>query len=57
MNLHARTGALEFQMRRFHPIDFLIDVDNTLLDNDGIQQDLKRRARMCSALKRHAAAN
>ena len=24
-----------------HPIVFLIDVDNTLLDNDGIQQDLK----------------
>jgi FMN phosphatase YigB (HAD superfamily) len=25
----------------FHPIVFLLDVDNTLLDNDGIQQDLK----------------
>ena len=24
-----------------HPIVFLIDVDNTLLDNDRIQQDLK----------------
>jgi FMN phosphatase YigB (HAD superfamily) len=24
-----------------HPVVFLIDVDNTLLDNDGIQQDLK----------------
>lgn len=24
-----------------HPIVFLIDVDNTLLDNDGVQQDLK----------------
>jgi FMN phosphatase YigB (HAD superfamily) len=24
-----------------HPIVFLIDVDNTLVDNDGIQQDLK----------------
>ena len=24
-----------------HPLVFLIDVDNTLLDNDGIQQDLK----------------
>ena len=24
-----------------HPIVFLLDVDNTLLDNDGIQQDLK----------------
>jgi FMN phosphatase YigB (HAD superfamily) len=24
-----------------HPIVFLVDVDNTLLDNDGIQQDLK----------------
>ena len=28
-------------MRPFHPIVFLVDVDNTLLDNDGIQQDLK----------------
>lgn len=24
-----------------HPIVFLVDVDNTLLDNDGLQQDLK----------------
>jgi hypothetical protein len=24
-----------------HPIVFLLDVDNTSLDNDGIQQDLK----------------
>jgi FMN phosphatase YigB (HAD superfamily) len=24
-----------------HPIVFLVDVDNTLIDNDGIQQDLK----------------
>ena len=24
-----------------HPTVFLLDVDNTLLDNDGIQQDLK----------------
>lgn len=24
-----------------HPIVFLVDVDNTLVDNDGIQQDLK----------------
>jgi FMN phosphatase YigB (HAD superfamily) len=24
-----------------HPIVFLVDVDNTLLDNDGVQQDLK----------------
>jgi FMN phosphatase YigB (HAD superfamily) len=28
-------------MTRPHPIVFLIDVDNTLLDNDRIQQDLK----------------
>ena len=28
-------------MARLDPIIFLIDVDNTLLDNDGIQQDLK----------------
>jgi len=26
---------------RPHPIVFLVDVDNTLVDNDGIQQDLK----------------
>jgi FMN phosphatase YigB (HAD superfamily) len=28
-------------MARVHSIAFLVDVDNTLLDNDGIQQDLK----------------
>lgn len=28
-------------MSPFHPIVFLIDVDNTLIDNDGIQEDLK----------------
>src|ERR1700723_3608361 len=28
-------------MARLDPIIFLIDVDNTLLDNDGIKQDLK----------------
>lgn len=28
-------------MTLLHPIVFLIDVDNTLVDNDGIQQDLK----------------
>ena len=28
-------------MSRLHPIVFLVDVDNTLIDNDGIQQDLK----------------
>ena len=28
-------------MTLLHPIVFLVDVDNTLLDNDGIQQDLK----------------
>ena len=28
-------------MSRPHPIVFLVDVDNTLIDNDGIQQDLK----------------
>jgi FMN phosphatase YigB (HAD superfamily) len=28
-------------MTRLHPIVFLVDVDNTLLDNDGIQRDLK----------------
>ena len=28
-------------MTILHPIVFLIDVDNTLLDNDGIQRDLR----------------
>lgn len=28
-------------MTLVHPVVFLVDVDNTLLDNDGIQQDLK----------------
>ncbi len=28
-------------MTPLHPIVFLVDVDNTLVDNDGIQQDLK----------------
>jgi FMN phosphatase YigB (HAD superfamily) len=28
-------------MARLDPIVFLVDVDNTLLDNDGVQQDLK----------------
>ncbi|MGA8320112.1 MAG: hypothetical protein WB774_04645, partial [Xanthobacteraceae bacterium] len=28
-------------MVRVRPIVFLLDVDNTLLDNDGVQQDLK----------------
>jgi FMN phosphatase YigB (HAD superfamily) len=28
-------------MMKAHPIVFLVDVDNTLIDNDGIQQDLK----------------
>jgi FMN phosphatase YigB (HAD superfamily) len=28
-------------MARLHSIVFLVDVDNTLLDNDGVQQDLK----------------
>jgi FMN phosphatase YigB (HAD superfamily) len=28
-------------MTLLHPVVFLVDVDNTLLDNDGIQQDLK----------------
>jgi len=28
-------------MVRVHPIVFLVDVDNMLLDNDSVQQDLK----------------
>jgi len=28
-------------MTQRHPLVFLVDVDNTLVDNDGIQQDLK----------------
>jgi FMN phosphatase YigB (HAD superfamily) len=39
-----------------HPIVFLVDVDNTLLDNDGIQQDLKdhlERAFGCASRDRY----
>jgi hypothetical protein len=28
-------------MARSYPVVFLLDVDNTLIDNDGIQRDLK----------------
>ncbi len=48
-------------MASYHPIVFLLDVDNTLLDNDGILQDLKdhlertygrdARDRYCSILE------
>src|SRR5262249_48185129 len=37
----GRRSWEECCMTSFHPIVFLVDVDNTLLDNDGIQQDLK----------------
>ena len=37
----ASPEAPECFMRPSHPIVFLVDVDNTLVDNDGIQQDLK----------------
>jgi hypothetical protein len=30
-------------MARVHPIVFLVDGDNTLLDTDGVQQDLNER--------------
>ena len=33
--------TLGCRMTPSHPIVFLVDVDNTLLDNDGIQQDLR----------------
>jgi FMN phosphatase YigB (HAD superfamily) len=36
--VHDESAALTLP----HPIVFLVDVDNTLLDNDGIQQDLKQ---------------
>ena len=35
------TALPEFCMERVHSIVSLVDVDNTLLDNDGVQQDLK----------------
>jgi FMN phosphatase YigB (HAD superfamily) len=34
-------AELEIEMTPLHPTVFLVDVDNTLIDNDGIQQDLK----------------
>ena len=43
-------------MARLDPIVFLVDVDNTLLDNDGIQQDLKdhlERAYGCDTRDRY----
>jgi FMN phosphatase YigB (HAD superfamily) len=40
MRLAARK-SWKCGMTLSHPIVFLVDVDNTLLDNDGIQQDLK----------------
>jgi hypothetical protein len=43
------------QTRR-DPIVFLVDVDNTLLDNDGIQQDLKDHIEQvygCAARERY----
>jgi FMN phosphatase YigB (HAD superfamily) len=36
-----RLERSEFSMTRPHPVVFLIDVDNTLLDNDRVQEDLK----------------
>src|SRR5262245_31876634 len=36
-----RSRAGKRRMTRRHPTVFLIDVDNTLIDNDAIQQDLK----------------
>lgn len=41
---------------RLHPLVFLIDVDNTLLDNDRVQEDLKNhieRAYGCVARERY----
>jgi hypothetical protein len=32
---------MTWMQTRRDPVVFLVDVDNTLLDNDGIQQDLK----------------
>ncbi len=35
-------GIGERARRRHHPVVFLVDVDNTLLDNDRITLDLRR---------------
>ena len=44
-DLKRRSWALEPYWKRCmtlpHPIVFLVDVDNTLLDNDRIQRDMK----------------
>jgi FMN phosphatase YigB (HAD superfamily) len=37
----SQTLLDDLRMERVHPIVFLVDVDNTLLDNDGVQQDLR----------------
>src|SRR5262245_56842924 len=37
----AEDGELASRMTQPHSTVFLVDVDNTLVDNDGIQQDLK----------------
>jgi FMN phosphatase YigB (HAD superfamily) len=34
-------GELERRVTLTHPIVYLVDVDNTLIDNDGIQRDLR----------------
>ena len=39
--IRGRTSAGQWLHEAGYPIVFLVDVDNTLIDNDGIQQDLK----------------
>ena len=41
MGLLGRTKAQEIAMSKMPAVVFLFDVDNTLLDNDGVQADLK----------------
>jgi FMN phosphatase YigB (HAD superfamily) len=41
-------------MRQQHDVAFLLDVDNTLLDNDGVERDLRRHLEQAFGVKRQA---
>jgi FMN phosphatase YigB (HAD superfamily) len=41
-------------MRQQHDVAFLLDVDNTLLDNDGVERDLRRHLEQAFGVERQA---
>ena len=41
-------------MRQQHDVAFLLDVDNTLLDNDAVERDLRRHLEQAFGVKRQA---